>query len=85
MIWQVLRQKLRTKDLHKNVVFGQKTGGFTIQHQLHSHQQPNFPMIKAMPKEFPTTTYAWLLHDHPGSTVAVYGSSENGEMAELFC
>ncbi|MDY6368881.1 MAG: hypothetical protein SPL19_00395 [Fibrobacter sp.] len=42
-------------------------------------------MIKAMPKEFPTTTYAWLLHDHPGSTVAVYGSSENGEMAELFC
>lgn len=44
----MLRQKLRTKDLHKNVVFGQKTGEFTIQHQLHSHQQPNFPMIKAM-------------------------------------
>ena len=44
----MLRQKLRTKDLHKNVVFGQKTGEFTIQHQLHSHQQPIFPMIKAM-------------------------------------
>ena len=38
-----------------------------------------FPMITAMPKEFPATTYAWLLHDHLGSTVAVYGSSENGE------
>ena len=25
------------------------------------------------------TTYAWFLHDHLGSTVAVYGSSENGE------
>ena len=75
----MLRQKLRTKDLHKNVVFGQKTGEFTIQHQLHSHQQPNFPMIKAMSKEFPATTYAWFLHDHLGSTVAVYGSSENGE------
>ena len=36
-------------------------------------------MIKAMPKEFPATTYAWFLHDHLGSTVAVYGSSENGE------
>ena len=75
----MLRQKLRTKDLHKNVVFGQKTGKFTIQHQLHSHQQPNFPMISAMSKEFPATTYAWFLHDHLGSTVAVYGSSENGE------
>jgi hypothetical protein len=42
-------------------------------------------MIKAMSKEFPATTYAWFLHDHLGSTVAVYGSSENGEMAELFC
>jgi len=42
-------------------------------------------MIKAMSKEFPATTYAWLLRDHLGSTVAVYGSSENGEMAELFC
>ena len=40
-------------------------------------------MIKAMSKEFPATTYAWFLHDHLGSTVAVYGSSENGEMAEL--
>ncbi len=38
-----------------------------------------FPMISAMPKEFSATTYAWLLHDHLGSTVAVYGSSENGE------
>lgn len=26
------------------------------------------------------TTYAWLLHDHLRSTVAVYGSSENGEI-----
>ena len=32
-----------------------------------------------MSKEFPATTYAWFLHDHLGSTVAVYGSSENGE------
>ena len=37
------------------------------------------PMIRAMSKEFPATTYAWFLHDHLGSTVAVYGSSENGE------
>ena len=66
----MLRQKLRTKDLHKNVVFGQKTGEFTIQHQLRSHQQPKFP----------ATTYAWFLHDHLGSTVAAYGSSENGEI-----
>ena len=36
-------------------------------------------MISAMAKEFPATTYAWFLHDHLGSTVAVYGSSENGE------
>ena len=36
-------------------------------------------MISAMPKEFPATTNAWLLHDHLESTVAVYGSSENGE------
>ena len=36
-------------------------------------------MIKAMQSEFYTTTYAWFLHDHLGSTVAVYGSSENGE------
>ena len=36
-------------------------------------------MISAMSKEFPATTYAWFLHDHLGSTVAVYGSSENGE------
>ena len=38
-----------------------------------------FPMISAMPKEFSATTNAWFLHDHLGSTVAVYGSSENGE------
>ena len=37
-------------------------------------------MISAMAKEFPATTYAWFLHDHLGSTVAVYGSSENGEI-----
>ena len=37
------------------------------------------PKHSAMSKKFPATTYAWFLHDHLGSMVAVYGSSENGE------
>ena len=40
-------------------------------------------MIKAMSKEFPATTYAWFLYDHLGSTVAVYGSLENGDETGL--
>ena len=36
-------------------------------------------MIRVMSKEFPATTNALFLHDHLRSTVAVYGSSENGE------
>ena len=37
------------------------------------------PMVRTLPLKFSATTYAWFLHDHLGSTVAVYGSSENGE------
>ena len=36
-------------------------------------------MVRTLSLKFSATTYAWFLHDHLGSTVAVYGSSENGE------
>ena len=36
-------------------------------------------MVRTLSLKFSATTYAWFLHDHLGCTVAVYGTSENGE------